>query len=115
MMNLNQVQADIRRMNRFICERIRPDDRTRIVLADGGDGPAWVDLTPIKDEDDGSDLIIETNEPDAFGLRDVYEHFRRKEMTGWEWGRELAADISRWKVHDLEKVMAVLRDTLSDD
>jgi len=79
-------------------------------MADGGDGPAWVDLTPLWGVDGDCDLIIEANEPDAFRLRDVYEHFRRKEMTGWEWERELAADMNGWKVHELEREIAVLRE-----
>jgi hypothetical protein len=109
MMTVDHIQADIRKMKKFVCERI-PPDRIRIVLADGPDGPAWLDLTPLCDEDGECDLVIESNEPDAFRLRDVYEQFRRREMTGWEWGRELAADMNRWKVHELERVMAVLRE-----
>lgn len=103
------IQPDIRRMERFICERI-PPNRTRIVLADGGDGPAWVDLTPLWDDDGDCDLVIQSNEPDAFGLRDVYEHFRRKEMTGWEREWEISAEMNRWKVHQLERENAVLRE-----
>lgn len=80
MMTVNQIQADICRMEGFICDRIRKE-RTRIVLADGGDGPAWVYLTLLRGDDGDCDLIIESDEPDAFGLRDVYEHFCRKEMT----------------------------------
>lgn len=106
MLTVNQVLADNRRMERFVCERIRPDDRTRIVLADGPYGPAWVDLTPHCD-DGGFDLVIESNEPDAFGLRDVYEYFRRKEMTGLEWEREIHGEMNHWKVHDLEREMAM--------
>ena len=109
MLTINQVLADSRRMENFICERIPPDHPTRIVLADGGDGPLWVDLLATWDYDGDCDLLIETNEPDAFGLREVYEHLRRQEMTGWEWEREIAADMNRWKVWDMERVMAVLR------
>ena len=108
-MTVNQVLADNRKMERFICDRIRTD-RTRIVLADGEDGPAWVDLTLFLCDDGDHELVIESNEPDAFGVREVYEHFRRQEMTGWEWELELAAEINRWKVHDLEREMAVLRE-----
>jgi hypothetical protein len=109
MMWVNQAQSDIRKMKKFVCERI-PPDRTRIVMADGPDGPAWLDLTPLWGDDGDCDLVVESNEPNAFGLRDVYEHFRRKEMTGWEWERELAAEIDRWKVHDLERENDVLRE-----
>lgn len=110
-MTVNQILADNRKMERFISERLRTE-RTRIVLSDGWrpDGPAWVDLTLLLCDDGNHELVIESNEPDAFGVREVYEHFRRQEMTGWEWERELAAEINRWKVHDLERVMAVLRE-----
>lgn len=109
MMSLNQILADNRRMERFICDRIRTD-RTRIVLADGGDGPAWVDLILLLGDDGDFDLVIQTNEPDAFSLRDVYEHFRRQERTSWERERELAGEMNRWKVHELERENAVLRE-----
>jgi len=81
-MTVNQVQADIRKMERFICDHLRTE-RTRIFLADGWppDGPAWVDLTLLLCDDGDHELFIESNEPDAFGLRDAYEHFRREEMT----------------------------------
>ena len=109
MMTLDQILADNRRMKQFIGERI-PPDHTRIVLADGPDGPAWVDLMPLWGDDGDCDLIIESNEPDAFGLRDVYEHFRRQEITGWEWECEFSAEMNRWKVHELEREIAVLRE-----
>ncbi|MSQ95630.1 MAG: hypothetical protein EXR98_13865 [Gemmataceae bacterium] len=104
MMTVDQILTDNRKMEQFICDRLRTD-RTRIVLADGRRpyGPAWVDLTLFLCDDGDHELVIESNEPDAFGVREVYEHFRRKEMTGWEWERELAAEINRWKIHDLER------------
>ena len=109
MMTLDRFLTDKRRMKKFIGARISPDG-TRIVLADGPDGPAWVDLTPLWGDDGDCDLIIESNELDAFGLREVYEHFRRQERTFWEWEREMAGEINRCKVHELERVMAVLRE-----
>jgi phosphopentomutase len=39
-MTVEQVFADNRKMERFICDRLRTD-KSRIVMADGGDGPAW--------------------------------------------------------------------------
>lgn len=105
MLTLNRIDSDNRKMKRFIADRISPDG-TRIVLADGGDGPAWVDLTPLWDEEGECDLVMDTNEPDAIGLRDVYEHFRRKEMTGWEWERELAAEVTRRELRKLERESA---------
>ena len=108
-MNLEQIQADKRTMAEFVCERIPPDG-TRIVLADGPDGPAWADLMPIWDDDDcDCDLIVETNEPEWVDLQEIYDHFRRREMTSWEREREMAAQINRWKLHDLEKENAMMR------
>lgn len=101
-MTVEQVQADVRRMKRFICECLHAE-RTRIVLANGPDGPTWVDLMASWDDDGDCDLVIESNEPDAFGLREVYEHFRRQEMTAWEWGRELASEVNRWRLHYFER------------
>lgn len=102
MLTMSQITSDNRKMKQFIGERISPDG-TSIVLADGGDGPAWVDLIPLWNEEGECDLVLDTNEPDAFGLREVYDHFRRKELTGWEWERELAAERNRWKVRKLER------------
>lgn len=82
MLTVNQILSDNRKMERFICDRLRTE-RTRIVLAGGRppDGPAWVDLTLYLCDDGDHELVIESNEPDAFRLRDVYEHFRRQEIT----------------------------------
>jgi len=102
MLTLNQIDSDNRKMKRFIGERIPPDG-TRIVLVDGTDGPAWVDLIPLWDEEGECDLVLNTNEPDAFGLRDVYDHLRRKELTGREWERELVAQVNRLKIGKLER------------
>lgn len=69
MLTVDQIQADNCKMKRFICERT---DGTRIVLADGVEGgPAWADLYPIWDDDGECDLLIETNEPEWVGLREV--------------------------------------------
>ena len=103
MMTVNQMQADIRRMEKFICERIPPDGPTRIVIE-----PGWVDLTAFWDDYGDCDLHIESVGPYPIGLRDVYRHFRRQEMTGWEKERELASEMNRWKVWDLERELAVL-------
>jgi hypothetical protein len=75
-LTVNQILADNRKMERFISDRLGTE-RTRIVLSDGWrpDGPAWVDLTLFLSEDGDHELVIESNEPDAFGVREVYEHF----------------------------------------
>lgn len=83
-----QLRFDRIRMMRFICERI-PADGTTVILADAGGGePAWADLYPSWDDEAGWDLRIETNEPEWVGLKEVYDHFRRQEVTWEEWGRE---------------------------
>lgn len=112
MLTLNQIDSDNRKMKRFIGERIPPDG-TRIVLVDGTDGPAWVDLIPLWDEEGECDLVLNTNEPDAFGLRDVYDHLRRKELTGREWERELIADVNRSKIRKLERENVEMRGKLN--
>lgn len=104
-MTVEQIHADVRRMTKFVCERIPPDGPTRIVIE-----PGWVHLTAFWDEDGDCDLHIESNGPYAIGLREVYEHFRSQEMTGWEKERELASERNRWKVWDLEGELAVLSD-----
>jgi excisionase family DNA binding protein len=110
-MTVDQILADNRKMEQFICDRLRTD-RTRIVLADGRppDGPAWVDLALFLCDDGDHELVIESNEPDAFGVREVYEHFRRLERTSWEREREIQGEMNRWKVLGLEGKMAMLRD-----
>ena len=110
-MTLDQILADNRKMEQFICDRLRTE-RTRIVLSDGWrpHGPAWVDLTLLLCDDGDHELVIESNEPDAFGVREVYEHFRRLERTSWEREREIQGEMNRWKVLDLEREMAMLRD-----
>lgn len=93
MLTLDQVLADNRRMKKFIGERIPVDSYERIVLADGSDGPLWVDLLATWDDDGDCDLLIETNEPDWADLREVYDYFRRREMTWAEWKREAISSI----------------------
>jgi hypothetical protein len=112
MLTVDQILADHRRMKKFICERIPADTPMRIVLAHGSDGPLWVDLLATWDYDGDCDLLIESNEPDAVGLRAVYEHFRRQEMTWDEVMKEERASLvavkrldvfTRAKTDDLPK------------
>jgi excisionase family DNA binding protein len=90
--NYEIVAADNRRMKRFICGRI-PQDGTRIVLADGEDGPAWADLLPVWDDDGDCDLLIGTNEPEWANLREVYDYFRRTDLTWSEWKKEAISSV----------------------
>lgn len=82
-------QADRHRMKAFIAARL-PEEGCRVVLAEGEGGEVWAELNPIWDHEDGWDLHWETNEPDAIGLREIYDHFRWQDMTVQEWRRELA-------------------------
>jgi hypothetical protein len=80
-----QLQADARKMKRFICSKI-PEEGTRIVLADGPDGEAWAELNPIRFDDGEVDLHIETNCPEWVDLAQIYEYFQREtdgEMAQW--------------------------------
>ncbi len=104
-----QLQSDRTKMVRFICERI-PADGTTVILVDDGGEPAWADLYPSWDDEGGWDLRIETNEPEWVGLKEVYDLFRRQEVTWEEWEREIQGEMNRWMVHDLEREVAVLGD-----
>ena len=41
-------------------------------------------------------------------LREVYQHFRRKEMTTWEWWQEFEGEMAKGKIFDLEKENAAM-------
>lgn len=87
-MTFEEIQADNRKMRRFICERIWPNG-TRVTLADGPEGgPVLAELTPLWDDDYGWDLVLETNDPEGVDLREVCRNFRRQEMTIREWREE---------------------------
>lgn len=99
--NYDQIDADNRKMQRYIAQRIPPEG-VKIVLADGPDGEAWADLFPSWDDDD-CDLHIETNAPEWVGLREVYDYFRRPELTSWEREREMVGETNRRKTRNLER------------
>ena len=104
----DQIMADRARMEKVICERI-PDGGTRVDLGN----VAWADLTPFWDESFGWSLLLETNEPEWVDLCEVYEHFRRKEMTSREWWAELEGEMARSKVCSLEGEVAVIDQRLN--
>lgn len=97
-LSLDQILADRARMEQFICDRIS-GGVTRIDLGGG----AWADLTAFWDDEFGWTLLLETDEPEWVDLQEVYDHFRRKEMTAWERSKESEAEMNRWKVQKLEK------------
>jgi hypothetical protein len=106
-LTIDQILADNARMEQYICERI-PPDTTRIDLGCG----AWADLTPSWDDRFGWSLLLETDEPEWVDLRAVYQHFRRREMTWWEWWTEFEGEMARSRVRSLEREIAALRKEL---
>jgi hypothetical protein len=101
-LTFEEIQADNLKMRGFICERIPADETTRVVLADGAEGgPAWADLTPIWDDGYGWDLLLETDHAEWADLRGVYQHFRRQEMTIWEWREMIGHGLPRAGSDDL--------------
>lgn len=88
---------DARKMKRYILARI-PADGVRIYLTTEGESePAThADLIPIHDENGVYDeLEIETNEPDGTSIEMVYMHFRREDMTSFEWEQWLRNETPR--------------------
>jgi hypothetical protein len=109
-LTIDQIFADKARMEQFICERIPPCS-TRINLGGG----AWADLTPCWDELVGWSLLWETDEPEWVGLREVYQYFRRREMTWREWWAEIQGEVAQAKVRSLESEVAVLLEEMDKD
>jgi hypothetical protein len=107
-LTIEQILADNAKMEQYICERI-PPATTRIDLGRG----AWADLTPFWDDRFGWSLLLETDEPEWVDLSEVYQHFRREEMTSREWWREFEGEMARSKVRSLEGEIASLRQALS--
>jgi len=90
-MRLTFSSADRRRMKAYIAAHL-PEDGIEVVLADGLEGEVRADLDPVRyDDGEWDDLHWETNCREAVGLRDIYEHFRRKEMALGEWRLEVTA------------------------
>jgi excisionase family DNA binding protein len=96
-------------MKAYICSRIISEEDTEVLLAVGEDGELRVFLYPVWDDEDGWDLFWETDCPEAVGLREIYEYFRRQEMTSWERYSEVEGEITRSKVRFLEGELAELR------
>jgi excisionase family DNA binding protein len=90
-------------MKAYIASRILNEEDAEVLWADGDDGELWVFLYPVWDEQDGWDLLWETDCPEAVCLRDIYEHFRRREMSVEEWGRELRSGVGHVRGHEAEQ------------
>jgi DNA modification methylase len=96
----DQLLADRHRMKAFVAMRI-PEEGCRIVLADGPVGEVWADLNPVRYGDGEMDVHLETNCREAVCLPDIYMHFRRQEMTWWEWQRELRSAVELYSLRKL--------------
>ena len=82
---LRATDADRRKMRRFIASQL-VDGEGCFVLASGHDGAINVHLAV-----DGNDLTIESDEPEAVSLSDVYEHYRWAMMSASEQRRLIAS------------------------
>lgn len=100
--SVDQWLADKKKMTKYICERI-PDDGIRIELANNDEEDAvWADLFPTWNDDAGRELLIESNEPEWASVEEVYNYFRRKDMTLLEWQQERLWERSRYTSLDLD-------------
>ena len=83
--NLKTMLADQDVKRRFVCSRLH-EDGIPIEIAIGEDQrPLMAWLTRLSEDE----LIIESSDPDAIGLNEVYEYFRGREMTSAELWREI--------------------------
>lgn len=62
-MNMKLVVADQRKKAKYVCDRI-PDERMRIVTAEGSAGQIIADLS-VERWEGNVDLVIESNEPEV--------------------------------------------------
>lgn len=84
----DQYLSNRRKMEAYIA-KLLPEDGLQVVLADGEDGEVWAELDPVRYEDGEWDLHWKTNCPEAIGLPEIYDHFRRHEMPVEERRREI--------------------------
>jgi hypothetical protein len=104
----DQILSDEKVMTDFICERIPSE--CRVILTAGEDGETWADLWPYWDDATGWHLLMEKSD-EHVTLEEVYDHFRRKEMTHAEFWRVFEWSLARSKVVELEEVVRRLRAT----
>jgi excisionase family DNA binding protein len=102
---VDQLLCDRRRMKAYIASRL-PEAGCRIVVAEGEDGEAWIDLNPVQDGDGELDLHLETNCREWAGIPEAYEYLRRQEMTAEGWRRELVSEVARLRVPAFEEEAA---------
>ena len=103
------LAADRDTMKRFIWRKTYPAGDA-FILANGGDGPIGVFVTPVGDDPrTGIDIDIATNQPDAVTLKDVYDYYRNQDMTWEEWSRNIMAEVVERRHAEL---LADVRDVL---
>jgi len=121
---LDKIVSDERKMIAYICQRI-PREDFRVILANGADGPAWADLTPLWDDERGWDLHFETNLPEWVTLVRIYDHFREQDMTAQEWKAAVGlatsaaangepAVINERLEHKIDQLLEVMRRLLGN-
>jgi hypothetical protein len=84
-------------MTEFICERIPSEYRV-----------PWADLSSFRDEATGWYLLMEVSD-EHVTLEEVYDHFRRKEMSALEFRRWFDSEMARWKIFELEETVRRLQ------
>jgi hypothetical protein len=113
-LSTDQIISDEKQMERYICERLTKDP-TRVILASGEDGVSWADLYPIWiDDETGWVLDMETSD-EQVTLEEVYDHFRRQEMTLAEWWREFERQMDQSRILTLEEEIRHLRAKVAED
>lgn len=86
---LAALEADVRKMSRYIARRI-PDEGVRLTLWDGNSDypPTIADVSALWAEGE-VEILVETNDPEEVDQYAVYNHFRWQEMTLAERHRHL--------------------------
>lgn len=99
-LSYEQILSDEKAMTDFICKRLT-ETPTKLVLAAGEEGETWAELWGEWDDATGWNLSMEKSD-ESVDLEEVYDHFRRKEMTYREWWREFDRQMDRLNVIELE-------------
>lgn len=94
-LSIDEMLSDERVMTDYICECIPSE--YRVILAAGEDGVTWADLSAFWDDATGEHLLMEKSD-EYVTLEEVYDHFRRREMTHAEWWRDFEWRAFRYKL-----------------
>ena len=93
-----EIETDLRKMIAYIGPRVT-EQGERFVLADGPDGEAWAEIYTAWDEHSGWDMHYTTNLSEWVGVREIYDHFRRRDMTSWE-SQQIQASLVGITTHE---------------